>query len=407
MASCSRRIGIVGAGPAGMMAALEAARRGAEVLLFDTNPMVGRKLLVTGAGRCNISNRRVAAEAYTCADAAFLETAFEIWGHKRTMDRLEELGIPTYATHDGWCYPLSDSAATVADAFAAMLDLAGVQVHLKTKISDVRVAAGCLVLEVGGPPHTLTVDRVVVATGGKAHPALGSRGDFFPVLEGLGHRVLPVRPALAPVVADVRGLHRLQGVRLDVGLTLLQGDDVLGRTAGNMMFTDYGLSGPAAMDLSHLISTRPHADLTLSIDLLHYTRDALLPLIDRFREAPVPLRVILGAVLTVKIPPVLIKMIGLPDDVTLDALGEDDLEGLLDLAGNLAVTVKGTRGFDVCQLSTGGVPVTEVEPTTMASQVVPLLHLAGEVLDVVGPCGGYNLQFVFTSGALAGAGAAG
>lgn len=407
MSSYSRRIGIVGAGPAGMMAALEAARRGTEVLLFDTNPMVGRKLLVTGAGRCNISNRHVAAGAYTCADAAFLEAAFDLWGHERTMDRLEELGIPTYATHDGWCYPLSDSAATVAATFAAMLDLAGVEVHLKTKISDVRPAAGCLILEVGGPSHTLTVDRVVVAAGGKAYPALGSRGDFFPVLEGLGHRVLPVRPALAPVMADVRRLHELQGVRLDVGLTLLQGNEVLGRTAGNMMFTDYGLSGPAPMDLSHLISTRPHANLTLSIDLLHYTRDALLPLITRFRTDSVPLRVILGAVLPVKIPPALLRMAGLFDDVTMDALGEGDLEDVLELAGHLAVTVRGTRGFEVCQLSTGGVPVTEVEPTTMASQVVPHLYLAGEVLDVVGPCGGYNLQFAFTSGALAGAGAAG
>ncbi|MEA3408563.1 MAG: aminoacetone oxidase family FAD-binding enzyme [Chloroflexota bacterium] len=403
----SRRIGIVGAGAAGMMAALEAARRGAQVLLFDTNPMVGRKLLVTGGGRCNISNRHVAAEAYTCADRAFLETAFALWGHERTIARLEELGIPTYATHDGWCYPLSDSGATVAQAFAAMLHLAGVEVHLKTKISDVRLAAGCLILEVGGPSHTLTVDRAVVATGGKAYPALGSGGDFFSVLERLGHRVLPVRPALAPVVADVRRLHKLQGVRLDVGLTLLQGDDVVGRTAGNMMFTNYGLSGPAAMDLSHLISTRPHADLTLSVDLLHYTRDALLPLISRFREKPVPLRVILGAVLPVKIPPVLINMAGLRDDVTMDALSASDLEGVLDLAADLSVAVKGTRGFEVCQLSTGGVPVTEVEAKTMASRVIPHLHLAGEVLDVVGPCGGYNLQFALTSGALAGAGAAG
>jgi hypothetical protein len=403
----SRRIGIVGAGPAGMMAALEAARRGAQVLLFDTNPMVGRKLLVTGAGRCNISNRQVAAEVYACAESAFLETAFGLWGHERTMVRLEELGIPTYATHDGWCYPLSDSAATVADAFAAMLDLAGVEVHLETKISDVRLATGCLILEVGGPSHTLTVDRVVVATGGKAYPALGSKGDFFSILKRLGHRVLPVRPALAPVVADVRRLHKLQGVRLDVGLTLLHGDDILRHTAGNMMFTDYGLSGPAAMDLSHLISTRPHAGLTLSVDLLHYTRDALRPLIARFREEPVPLRVILGAVLTAKIPPVLIEMAGLPGDVTMDGLSEKELEGVLDLAGALSVTVKGTRGFEVCQLSTGGVPVTEIEAETMASQVVPYLHLAGEVLDVVGPCGGYNLQFAFTSGALAGAGAAG
>ena len=222
-----RRVGVVGAGPAGIMAALQAARHGAHVLLFDTNAMVGRKLLVTGNGRCNISNIRAAAEVYTCADPKFLETAFSLCGHQETVSYLRDWGIPTYATPDGWCYPLSNSAAAVAKTFAAMLELAGVVVCLKTKITDVLATDGEITLVVGGPPHTCAVDRVVVASGGKAAPELGSKGELTPVLERLGHTIIPVRPALVPIVADVKRLHELQGVRLDVGLTLLEKGHVL------------------------------------------------------------------------------------------------------------------------------------------------------------------------------------
>jgi len=401
----ARRIGIVGAGPAGIMAALGAARAGADVLLFDTNDMVGRKILVTGNGRCNISNANAAAALYTSADRHFLEVAFREYGPSPTLSRLGDLGIPVYITPDGWCYPLSNSAANVAAALAAAVELAGVTVHLKTKISDIRPTFDGFDLAAGGPSHTYEVDRVVVATGGKAYPALGSKGHIFPVLESLGHTIVPIRPALVPIVADVKHLHKLQGVRLDVGLTLLEGEGVLGKAAGNMMFTQSGFSGPAAMNLSHLVSARPGADLTLAIDLLSNHRDMLWMELYRWREKAVPVSVALGSLLPPKIAPALLPMAGLSPEVRVTELTLDDQDRLLDLLSHLTVRVRGTRGFDSAQVSTGGVPVTEVEPETMESRVVPGLHLAGEVLDVVGPCGGYNLQFAFTSGVLAGAGA--
>ncbi|MBC7236586.1 MAG: aminoacetone oxidase family FAD-binding enzyme [Chloroflexi bacterium] len=402
-----RRIGVVGAGPAGILAALEAAHLGARVLLFDTNPMIGRKLLVTGNGRCNISNVHATAAAYHCADARFLEMAFRRFGHPETVERLRELGILIYATPDGWCYPLSESAAAVADLFAAALELAGVEIRLKTKITALRPRGDGFTLEAGGPGQTYEVDRVVVATGGKAHPALGSKGEFFAVLEALGHTVLPIRPALVPLVADMRRLHKLQGVRLDAGLTLWEGERRLGHDVGNLLFTSTGLSGPAAMNLSYLVSARPHAPLTATIDLLAIHREALFALVACKRHEPWPLSALLGAVWPQKVPPVVLQLADLPAQVRMTELTDDALNRLFDLAGHIEVPIKGTRGFEQAQLSTGGVPVTEVHPETMASRIVPGLHLAGELLDVHGPCGGYNLQFAFTSGALAGRGAAG
>ena len=401
-----RRVGVVGAGPAGIMAALAAAWAGAQVLLFDTNEIVGRKILVTGNGRCNISNADVRPERYTCAESSFLERMFAEIPPATLLDTLRDLGAPTAATADGWYYPLSKSAATVADALATAVELAGVELHLTTRVRDVRPAGDGFVLVAGDGAQTYGVERVIVASGGKAYPTLGSRGDLFPVLGALGHAIEPLRPALAPIVADMRRLQKLQGVRANVILTLLDGEQELYITQGNMMFTKTGLSGPAAMDLSHAVSARPTRGLTLSVDLLGPHKPVLLEQLARMRPHPAPLAVVLGSVLAPKIAPVLIPMAGLPADVRTNRLLESDAERVVDQLTHLRVSVKSVGDFDVAQVSAGGVPVTEVEPVGMASRVVSGLHLAGEVLDVIGPCGGFNLHFALTSGMLAGAGAA-
>ncbi len=414
-----RQIGIVGAGPSGMMAALEAAKRGARVLLFDSNPMVGRKLLVTGNGRCNLSNANAAPDRYTCADPAFLERVLAKFGHEQLIATLRELGVITYATHDGWYYPVSNSAAAVVDTFAAALELAGVEVYLRHKIVRIQRTKDKFTLEADCPDGTRTypVERVLVAAGGKAHPALGSKGECFPLLEKLGHTIVPVRPALVPIRADVKRFHKLQGVRLDVGLAIYRGNKKLGQTVGNMLFTQFGFSGPAPMDLSHLVSThlvdthlvdgQKGPPLQLSINLIPRGLEELRQLVARKRAKAVPLRVVLGAVLPVKIPPVFLRLAGLSPDARLNRVSDRDMEKLLALLTGVSVKVKGTREFKFSQLSTGGVPVTEVDPRSMASRRVRGLYLAGEVLDVVGPCGGYNLQFAFSSGTIAGMAAAG
>jgi hypothetical protein len=402
----SRTVGIVGAGPAGSMAALEAARLGAQVLLFDSNDRVGRKLLVTGNGRCNISNSQARAKRYTCADRAAVGEALSLFGHAETVARLRELGVLTYLTPDGWCYPVSESAAAVADTLAAAITLAGVEVHLKRQVEDLHPVSDGWQIKVSGGSKTHAVERVVVATGGKAYPALGSTGAFLAVLERLGHTIQPVLPALAPLTADMRPWHKLQGVRLDAMLRLLQGERQLGESFGNLMFTQTGLSGPAPMNLSHLVSTRPGEALVLEINLVHSHLKALEELIARYRHQAMPLAVLLGAVLPAKMPSVLLPLAELSEKITMETVSDADLKRLLNLITHLRLTVTGTRGLREAQLSTGGVPITEVVAASMASRLVPGLHLAGEVLDVIGPCGGYNLQWAFTSGALAGRGAA-
>jgi predicted Rossmann fold flavoprotein len=397
-----KRIGIIGAGPAGIMAALQAASSGAQIQLFDANRLVGRKLLVTGNGRCNLTNANVAVDRYVCADDTFIQALLAQFDHYKLVALLAEYGILTYSTHDGWTYPLSDSAATVQETLAEALEQAGVESILQTRISNIRRVKHGFLLETNNPNQKYRVDRLIVAAGGKAYPTLGSKGDCFPILEQLGHSIVPIRPALAPIRADVKRFHKLQGVRLDVHVTMLQGKQIIRETTGNMLFTQFGFSGPAAMDLSHLVREGKGKGQRLIINLIPYYEDELRQLLIKKRSEPYSLRVLLGAVLPVKVPPVYLGLAGLDEKIRMNQISDAKLENLLNMLTNTMVEVTGTRGFQFSQLSTGGIPVIEVDYHSMASRRVPGLYLAGEVLDVVGPCGGYNLHYAFSSGAMAG-----
>ena len=394
-------VAIIGAGPAGMTAALFAARAGARVRLIDSNTMVGRKLLVTGSGRANLTNRQMDANRYTCADPAWMQTLLGQFGDAELIRFLESIGVLTYSTSDGWCYPVSESAQTVVDAFENALNLAKVEPVLNTKVIAIRSyqQGYSLTLDSG---IVLNCERLIVAAGGKAYPTLGSRGELFGSLKALGHSVLPLSPALAPVTCEMKPYKKFIGVRLDAHVSLYEGSTLLAETTGNLIFTQWGLNGPAVMDLSHHISARSCAKLELHLNPLFAIEPALRALIQNQCNTLTPLRVLLGAVLPPKMPPVLLSKAGFSADVLINELNDAQIEKLFRLLTALPFKVTGVRGFEHCQVSAGGVPVSEVDPLNMRSRLTPNLALVGETLDVVGPCGGYNLQFAFSSGAVAG-----
>ena len=402
-------IAIIGAGPAGMTAALYAACSGAQVTLLDANAVVGRKLLVTGSGRANLSNSRVSAERYTCADPAWMDSLLQKFGYQNLMRFFESLGVLTCSTADGWTYPLSESAQSVAAAFEPALRRAGVNVLLEHRITAIRKSALGFALQIQGQEE-LTCEKLIVAAGGKAYPTLGSRGELFPSLKALGHTVLPLVPALAPVTCEMREYRKLQGVRLDARVTLYEEragprpapTKQLAETAGNIIFTEWGLNGPGVMDLSHHISRHPEYRFEIRLNFLPRDEQAVRNLVQQHRREAMPLAVIPGSSLPPKLTAFLINKAGLQADSALDQVSDAQLEKLFSLITALPLQVTGVRGFEYCQVSAGGVPVTEVDPATMQSLKIPGLYLVGETLDVVGPCGGYNLQFAFSSGAVAG-----
>lgn len=387
-----------------MAAALQAAWHGAEVALFERNAAVGRKLLVTGSGRCNLTNDAARAEAYTCADTAWMETLLAGFGRRDLLDMLGEIGVLAHKTSDGWYYPISESAAAVVDAFNSALERAGVHLRLESQVTAIRAAGRGLVVHYlrGGREAEEPFERVIVAAGGKAYPSLGSRGELFAVLAGLGHTVLPLRPALAPVLAELGSLKPLQGQRLDVGATLWRGSQRLAATRGNLIFTEWGLNGPAVMDLSHQVSAHPGERLELSLDLLAFFNEEYDQLLAAKRSSDLPLRVLLEAFFPPKVAHAYLKNNRLDPDLALRQASDGGLARLTAALRDTRLAVKGVRDFEYCQVSAGGVPVTEADPRTLESRIVPGLYLCGETLDAVGPCGGYNLQYAFSSGALAG-----
>lgn len=401
-------VAVIGAGASGMMAALQAAWNGAAVTLFERNAALGRKVLVTGSGRCNITNDAAAAAAYACADPQWMETLLAGFGVQDLLATLAKIGVLAHKTPDGWYYPLSESARTVVDAFESALRLAGVTTCSPARVTAIRAGKkGFTVRYVRGEQEEeAAFDRVIVSAGGAAYPSLGTRGELFPALARLGHTVLPNRPALAPILADLSDLQPLEGVRLDLGVTLWNGAQRLASARGNAIFTKWGMNGPAVMDISHAVSAHPPADLRLSLDLLAFFREEFDRFLAEKRSTAMPLRVFLGAFFPPKVAATCMKNARLAEDVLLNQMSERALAGLVEKLADTRLQVKGVRDFEYCQVSAGGVPVDEVDPRTLESRRVKGLYLTGETLDVVGPCGGYNLQFAFSSGALAGRAAA-
>ncbi len=396
------KIGVIGAGAAGMTAALVAAEAGAQVILFEAQAQPGKKLAVTGSGRCNISNRHIDPSRYVCADGAFVSSVLDCFGHDDLMQFMEGMAVPVMATSDGWCYPVSQSAANVVAALTTALDINRVEVHVQEPVTDFSPEAGGWRISARA---CYLIDRLVVASGGVAYPRLGYAGSGYANLGRLGHTIVPPRPALAPLLADMKRLHKLQGVRMDVALRLLQGEKSLGSSCGNVIFTQWGINGPAAMDLSHLFGRQP-GDLQLEINFLAHQETLFLNLFERLSGTRWPLRMLLASVLAPKVVRVLLQWSDLDGDLAVRELDAKSRRVLLQHLQSTRIKVTGTRDFHYAQVSTGGVAVTEVEGRSCASRRCPGLYLAGEVLDVVGPCGGYNLQFAFSSGAVAGRAAA-
>ncbi len=403
-----QRVAVIGGGASGLVAALTAAQAGARVCLWERNERLGRKLLVTGSGRCNLTNDAVSAERYACADPQWMASLLAQFGVGDVLRLLESVGVSTYKTDDGWYYPRSNAAQSVVSALEHALRQARVEVCLGVQVTGLERAGEGFRLRVvqDGQQREERFSRVIVAAGGAAYPTLGSRGELFAELTRLGLRTTPKRPALAPVLAELGALRGLQGLRLDVGARLEQDGRTLAQSRGNLIVTEWGFNGPAVMDVSHAVSAHEGQRLTLVLDLLAFNAEEFAALLTAQRTQPFPAALLLGAFFPPKLAPVYLRMAGLPEQAMLNQLKEAEIQRLVGCLRETRLGVRGVRGFEYCQVSAGGVAVSEVEPTTLEARRLPGLYLTGETLDVVGPCGGFNLQYAFSSGALAGRAAA-
>lgn len=395
---------IIGGGASGIFAALNASWQGSSVTVFERNQTLGRKLLVTGSGRCNLTNDNVSALPYTSDDPHWLQTLLSEFSVSDLISMLDDLGIPTYKTWDGWYYPLSNSAHSVLNTLTHAVQTAGVDTRLGCQVLNItKNESGFQLLSFDGSnKHSSTFDRVIVASGGKAYPTLGSKGELFPVLQRLGHTILPIKPALGPIIVDLEQLKSLKGIRVDLGVSLLESDVILASTAGNMIFTEWGLNGPAVMDISHYIQEPVGDRLSLSLNLLHFIESPFNKLLNQKRHTDFSLGLLLGAFFPPKVVHCYTQMVSIQEQIPLKSVDEHAISRLILTLKDTRLKVLGVRGFQYAQASIGGVPVSEVNPRTLESKLHHGLYLTGETLNVVGPCGGYNLHLAFSSGTLAG-----
>lgn len=394
---------IIGGGAAGMMAALTAAEwNDGSILLLEQQNRLGRKLLATGNGRCNLSNLSCAPDRYHGGVPAFVGPALEGFGVSDTLSYFQRLGLLCRREPGGRIYPRSDQANSVLDTLRLALEGFGVEIRTECPVTGMqRTRTGFRLAAPGGP---LTADKVIVTAGGAAAPKLGGGKGGYQLLTALGHRCTPLAPALVQLRTDPTYPRSLKGVRAEATVSLLRGQDILARQQGEVQFTDYGVSGPVIFELSRAAVTEPGA-LTLSLDLLAEQPEGELVALLAEKQTLFPgltLENLLTGLLHNRLGRTVIQYGGRKLTQSVGALSRRELVSIARNCKDFRLPVTGNLGLEHAQVTAGGICTDEFDPATLESRCCPGLYAAGEVLDVDGDCGGFNLQWAWSSGRLAG-----
>jgi predicted Rossmann fold flavoprotein len=398
---------VVGAGAAGLLAAIGAAESGRRTLLLEKNRKAGVKILMSGGTRCNITHatdNRGIVEAFG-GPGRFLHSALAALSVDDTIALFESEGVPTKVEETGKIFPVSNKALDVLAALLRRLRRSGAILALGEPLIGVqRCLAG---FSLTTPLRNLQTRRIVLTSGGKSYPGSGTTGDGYGFAVGFGHTIVPPRPALVPITVANPWVAELRGVTLpDVQVRILQDSLCLSERRGSLLFAHFGLSGPVILDVSRAVSghARPNT-LVVEIDLLPSLQVADLD--EYLREEAIDsAKKQLASILTTHLPRRVAELVlvqaGMAADRKALALSRTERSKLVQQAKHLRLPVTGTLGFGKAEVTAGGVVLDEVDSRTMESKLAPDLYIAGEVLDLDGPIGGYNFQAAFSTGWLAG-----
>ncbi len=402
---------VVGAGAAGLLAAIHAAECGRRVLLLEKNRKPGVKILMSGGTRCNLTHatdERGIVAAYGPA-GRFLHSSLAALGVQDTIALFELEGVATKVEETGKIFPVSNKALDVLEALLRRLRRSGATLALEEPVRDLQPDQPGFALTT--PHRVVRAGRVILTTGGQSYPGSGTTGDGYAFAARLGHTIVPPRPALVPITIDAPWVAELRGVTLpDVGVRVVEGKNVLQSGRGSLLFAHFGLTGPVILDLSRVVSG--HADpksLALEIDLLTTWKEADLDehlRVETAASGKKQLAAVLSAHLPRRLCDALLPQAGLAADRRAAALSRPDRGRLVGCLKRLSLPVTGTLGFGKAEVTAGGVALGEVDSRTMESKLVPRLFIAGELLDLDGPIGGYNFQAAWSTGWLAGGAAA-
>ena len=406
---------VVGGGAAGMMAAVTAARQGAEVCLVERNPKVGRKLYITGKGRCNVTNHCAAEEVLAAVprNGRFLYSTMSRTPPAWVEEFFTSLGVPLKVERGNRVFPASDKSADIIDALFRELRRLRVPI-LQGRVSSLDCREGAVQAVEIGEDKSLTgfsCQAVILATGGLSYPATGSTGDGLRIAAGLGHTVVEPRPSLVPLESDDGFCGRMQGLALKNVLLTIRGrkGKIIYREQGELLFTHFGLSGPLVLSASAHMRDFDREQYTCSIDLKPALEERVLDtrLVRELAEgANRNMDHVLGALAPRLLVPVLLERAGIPGDKKARDVTREERRRLLELFKAFSVSVSGPRPIAEAIVTAGGIKAGEIDPKTMASKKVSGLFFAGEMIDVDAYTGGFNLQIAWATGRAAGESAA-
>ena len=394
-------VAIIGAGASGMAAALAVSENpDVQVILLERQARVGRKLQATGNGRCNLTNLHATRGGYHGDDPAFCEYAIAQFPPEKTLEYFSELGLYTVAEPTGRVYPYSDQANSVVDVLRFALDRPNVRLVTDFEVSKARKTGGGFVLSCG--KETVQCDKLIVACGGLAGTKLGGSMSGYKLLRGFGHRCTKLRPTLVQLRSGWSGVSALKGVRANCRAGIYREGVKMAQSVGEIQFTDYGLSGPVMFEISRDACTGS-GEWECRMDFLpDMPEETLYRLLARRKTTNLSCDDLLTGILHNRLGRVLIQAAGLRGRTMVCQLPEDGLQAVCRTAKDFRVSVTEPMGMDNAQVTAGGIVTDEFDPTTMESKLVSGFYACGEVLDIDGDCGGYNLQWAWSSGRLAG-----
>ena len=405
-----KRVVVIGGGAAGLMAAVIAGREGAKVTLLEKMNYVGKKMGITGKGRCNITNACDMSDFIknTPGNGKFLYGAYERFTNEDLLQLLHDAGLETKVERGGRVFPASDSALDVRNTFMKLMKHYGVDVHLEEPVKKLLVDDS-VVTGVVTDKETYHADAVVIATGGKSYPATGSTGDGYILAAQVGHKITDIRPSLVPIVTEESWVKDLMGLSLrNVELSVVAKNKVQAKMFGEMMFTHFGITGPIVLSLSHTVGKLMRKKNIGTIGLDINLKPALSPeTLDKRLQKDFDLyskkQLINGMkdLLPSRLIQLIIELAGIDPQKPINQISKEERQQIGYMLQHMPLTVKGLRPVEEAIVTAGGISLQEFNPKTMESKLVKGLYGAGEVLDIDAFTGGYNLQAAFSTGYVA------
>lgn len=405
------KVCIIGGGPAGIAAAIAAAKKGAKVIILEKGSSLGRKILISGNGRCNLSNTELSWRNYHGKHPKFTASIFSRFSNEDTLDFFKNLGLETKVEDKGRVFPVSDQAESVLDVLMFELESFDISILCKSKVVSIEKNKAEFVTTLFNGKK-IKSDKVIIATGGKSYPSFGSTGDGYKFAKSFGHSIEPFYPVSTGLIVEGRFkplCNKLQGVKVEAEVKAKVGDLILDEQHGTVLFTHFGLSAWAIMKLSFKISYALNILKNETVDVLidffpQYTVDQIEKVLeDRWRSNP---KKSLGfsfiGLLPKKLAPELLRFSGYDESIKVAEVSKKHRKEIAELLKSFNFSIVETQSWDEAQFTAGGVSVEEIDSKTMESKIMPGLYFAGEIVGIVGDSGGYNLQWAWSSGYVAG-----